>query len=485
MHSLTLAFAAIAALVAPLAVSGQLANYKCDPNSCKLPACKCASLAPPVQNPPQFVLLTFDDAVQEATWAQAQSLINRKNPNGCQARATWYTQVLYSDPYLVTQWYAQGNEVADHTVTHTPPFTGTYAEFEGMRKWVNELAGIPLGKVTGVRFPFLNYTQEALEMLGKMGFTYETSMSAFDADAVWPYTLDFGTVNDCLGQINLCQKQLSVKGLWEIPMYGFGGSDGKQHLMDPFNDPTPQAPSLTPDALLNDYKATFDRHYNAQRAPFGGYFHPIWLGKGQPPAVPAGDAKLAAVAAFLDYALSKPDTWMVTGQQLIEYMKNPVPASQLAAQPYMSCTPNPAPPTTICNGLAANPTGNAAPEACSLPEGPFRSCYGCPSTTPTLADPSGATTSKRCRIPTTCDTLWWDPVGCTCMCTGDSCKWNDTSRPVNLDPASLNSANNTQNGGQGGNSTGGGKGKTGNGAGNVQVGFWTLMAGAAAAVFGL
>ncbi|KND01852.1 uncharacterized protein SPPG_03642 [Spizellomyces punctatus DAOM BR117] len=465
------------ALLASSVVTAQLSNYNCDPNACKPPACRCASLAPPVANPPQFLLLTFDDAVQEATWQQAQSLLNRKNPNGCTVKSTWYTQVNFSDPFLVTQWYAQGNEVADHTITHTPPFTGTYAEVEGMRKWVNELAGIPLGKITGFRFPFLNYTKDALEMLTKMGFEYETSMSAFDSDAVWPYTLDYGTVNDCLGIINLCGQTMQTKGLWEIPMYGFVGSDGKQHLMDPFNDPLPTAPSLTPEQLTNDYKATFDKHYNGQKAPFGVYVHPIWLGKGVPPSVPDGTAKLAAIAAFLDYALSRPDTWMVTGAQLIQYMKNPVPASQLGAQPYMSCTPNPAPPTGICNGLGGNGTGNAAPEACNPPEGPFRTCYGCPSAYPSLANPSPQSTSTRCRLPTTCDTLWWDPVGCKCLCTSDACKWNDSARPINLDPASLNAVNKTGGGSGSANSN-----TKGNGAGSLQAGIVTLAAGVVATI---
>ncbi len=95
------------------AVNGQdpLASYSC-PASCRLPACRCASRTPPVANPPQFLLLTYDDSVQENIWAPATNLFrNRRNPNGCAAKATFYAQVDYSDPYLLTQWYAMGNEV--------------------------------------------------------------------------------------------------------------------------------------------------------------------------------------------------------------------------------------------------------------------------------------------------------------------------------------------------------------------------------------
>ncbi len=37
----------------------------------------------------------------------------------------------------------------------------------------------------------------------------------------------------------------------------------------------------------------------------------------------------ADVGKFLDYALSKPDVWVVTHQQLLDWMEAPVPASQM------------------------------------------------------------------------------------------------------------------------------------------------------------
>ena len=47
-------------------VDGNIAfqGYSCDPAACKLPTCSCASMNSPVANPPQFVVLTFDDAIQ-------------------------------------------------------------------------------------------------------------------------------------------------------------------------------------------------------------------------------------------------------------------------------------------------------------------------------------------------------------------------------------------------------------------------------------
>ncbi|KAI8587646.1 hypothetical protein BDZ88DRAFT_424779 [Geranomyces variabilis] len=430
----------LAALLGASVVAAQLGpTYKCDPAVCKPPACRCASTAAPVANPPQFLMLTFDDSIQDSVWTQAQSLIaNRKNPNGCPARATWYTQVFYSDPYLTQTWYAQGNEIADHTIDHITP-TGTYQQVEGMRKWANELAGIPLGQIKGFRYPFLNYSAESIAMLTKMGFEYESSMSASGGDVVWPYTLDYGTVNDCLGINPLCGVNLNATGLWEVPMYGTTGPDGAQHLMDPYNDA-----GVTPEATTANYRTAFDAHYAGTHVPFGVYLHPQWLGKTAPnptnPAVTAdGTPKLNAVAAFLDYAMSRPNTWMITASQMVEYMKNPVPADQLTAQPYMSCTPNPPLPTNICNGVAgATAAGAAAPETCNLITGAFKTCYGCPVSAPTLQDPSPAkVNTARFPLPKTCDSLWWDPVTGKCTCTADGCKYTDTARAINMDPNSI------------------------------------------------
>ena len=89
-----------------------LSGYSCDASKCRLPSCHCASKTPPIANPPQFLMLTFDDSIQASTLPQAQDLFKSlTNPNGCPARATWFTQVFYSDPFLATQWYAQGNEM--------------------------------------------------------------------------------------------------------------------------------------------------------------------------------------------------------------------------------------------------------------------------------------------------------------------------------------------------------------------------------------
>jgi hypothetical protein len=141
-------------------------------------------------------------------------LLNRNNPNGCPVQTTFFAQVAYTDPYLLTQWYANGHEVADHSFTHGVPFAGNYTELEANRAWVNSYAGIPRQAIRGVRFPFRNFTQTSIEMIAALGFEYDSSMAARGADTTWPYTLDHGVITECNGQITLCGKQINAKGLW-------------------------------------------------------------------------------------------------------------------------------------------------------------------------------------------------------------------------------------------------------------------------------
>ena len=389
-HSISLVFAMLCSLVA----GQEFPGYNC-PSSCALPSCKCASKASPVQNPPQFILVTFDDGVNSQIFPTALGLFsNRKNPNGCQPGGTFFAQATYTDPYLLTQWYAAGHEVGDHSFTHgipvtasnPSPFAGNKTEILGTLNWMHQYGGIPAGKIRGVRFPYRNYTAQSLTDVRSWGFTYDSSMSVgVGGDtSIWPYTLDYGVVSECTDRTNLpqlCGKPLSIKGLWEIPMYQTSSPQGV-HLMDVYNDYGLTSAQTTSTLLTN-----FQQHYSGSRAPFGVYTHPNWMTAAVNPA--SGAANLKAVSDFLDKAMANPDVWMVTGSQLIEYMKNPVPASQLGNQPYMKCGYKPA--ANICNGASSSQGVQSCPGLNTL----FNVSF---STVPPFSNP---TLFAPCRLATT------------------------------------------------------------------------------------
>lgn len=143
--------------------------------------------------------------------------------------------------------------------------------------------------------------------------------------------------------------------------------------------------------------------------------------------------------------MSSPDVWMVTHQQLLQYMQNPVPNTELSSQPYMQCNQNPKPPTNICNGVDGS---TIQPQTCPLPDGIFRSCYGCPPQYPTLSNPAPQPIEVvPCPVSRTCDTKFWDSSSCKCLCTKPECELDSDARPISLDPNSMNdrSAGNSKN----------------------------------------
>ncbi|KAL1917517.1 uncharacterized protein VTP21DRAFT_3910 [Calcarisporiella thermophila] len=407
MHNLTI----LAGLAACTLAFAQQSAYSCDPNQCKLPSCLCASPNPPngiaPANAPQFLTITFDDSIQQGLMKTAYTLLNRKNPNGCPARGTWFVSIQYTDMGLVTQWYAAGHEVADHTVTHVGD--PSEQEIASCKSILNSFAGIPKSRIAGFRAPFLNYSIETLSRIVKQGMMYDSSASAQADDAYWPYTLDHGLANDCWK--GFCDPgKVKFPGLWEIPMHDLvEGGQKPPHLMDPYLE-------VPPDQFLQLLKDNFNRHYSGGRQPFGIYVHPLHLTPNMGPRDPT--QFMNALTQFLDWAMAQPDVWMVNNQQLLEWMLNPVPKGELGAQKYMACDV-PKLGREICNGLDDNGDGQideGVLESCNFQTGLFRTCYGCPSQLPSLENPlPPRVASNRFPISDECETVFWDPMANQCL----------------------------------------------------------------------
>ncbi|CAO3632042.1 unnamed protein product [Cunninghamella blakesleeana] len=386
--------------------------YSCDPNTCKLPNCHCASTSPPgglaAKDVPQFVVITFDDSVQAKLLQTANTMLNVKNPNGCGAKGTWYVSMEYTDFSLVQQWYANGNEVADHTFSHVG--SPSAQEIAAAKSMLHEYAGIPYGKLKGFRAPFLNYTAETLSNIQQQGFVYDTSATATIDDCYWPYTLDNGMANDCW--TGICDTgKVKLNGIWEFPMYAVMDNANTPQLMDVY-----LAGSV---ADVNAWSTTnFERHYNGNRQPFGIYVHPTHLTNY--PGTPDVSSLLNGVVSFIKSLEGKQDVWFVTNDQLLQWMQNPVPASQLSNQPYMKCDlPNTG--KEICNGLenitisTEGVASGSLLQSCNFNVTNWHTCYNCPNAAPTLETPvppvgvQSTDPNYRKPVPDNCDSIWWDP----------------------------------------------------------------------------
>lgn len=215
-----LRFGLLAAVCVSLA---QSSADRCDPSRCRLPDCYCGGnnipggLSP--QDIPQFVLLTFDDAVNDLNKQFFKELFEeRYNPNGCPIKSTFYVSHEWTDYSQVQDLYADGHEIASHTVTHSH---GTNFNEE---KWANEVvgeaemlvryAGVNPRDIKGMRAPFLAVGGDTMfNMLNRYGFYYDSSMSV--SAPSWPYTLEYKMPHSCA--VKPCPKQ-SHPGMWEIPM---------------------------------------------------------------------------------------------------------------------------------------------------------------------------------------------------------------------------------------------------------------------------
>jgi len=429
-------------------------SYNCDPNQCKLPKCNCASTNPPggisPSDTPMFVVFTADDAIQQYTIDAVKNILGgRKNPNGCPVKMTYYTSLNYTDFSLVTDWYVAGNEIADHTMTHVG--TPGSDEINGNLIALNNLAGIPLSSIQGFRAPFLAYSNETLQLLAEAGFTYDSSATSSirvtdpNTDAYWPYTLDNGLANDCFNQ-GLCNGEPKIPGFWEVPMYATFDNDGI-HLMDVWLDTANGATKVNDSATLEYLKSTFTDHYSGKRVPFGLYTHPIHIAAGVP-GLPTPNSTINMINEFIDWTQEQADVWIVSNEQLLAWMQNPKPISQLDEVEAFKC-PTPQVSEKICNGIPDNEEGLL--ETCPFADFPWKTCYGCPiqQVSPSNPNPPQATQDgqqPRFRLPGNCSTPFWDPINGVCLCQNDACQFADNSRAIGPNGANLTSGQGNDDG---------------------------------------
>jgi len=225
-------------------------------------------------------------------------------------------------------------------------------------------------------------------------------------------------------------------------MYAFFDKRGVNgpHLMDPWLDSANGESQPNDTATLEYMQATFTAHYTGNRQPIGLYTHPIHLSTTYPGVNPSLST-INMINQFIDWAQNQQDVWIVSNEQLLDWVQHPVPASNLDSIESLKCsTPQVDSSTKICNGIPQNEAGLLS--HCDFPDFPFFTCYGCPVVTPSPGnpDPPQATsdgTAARFRLPNNCSTPFWDPIAGHCICTSSTCAFTDNSRPVGPNGANL------------------------------------------------
>ncbi|CAD7079973.1 unnamed protein product [Hermetia illucens] len=274
----------------------------------------------PVESLPQIVLLTFDDSVNDLNKQLYSDLFEkgRVNPNGCPITATFYVSHEWTDYSQVQNLYAEGHEMASHTVSHS------FGEQFSQKKWTREIAGqreilsayggVKLSDVRGMRAPFLSIGgNKMFKMLYDSNFTYDSSMPVYEnRPPSWPYTLDYKIFHDCM--IPPCPTK-SYPGVWEVPMVMWQDLNGGRCSMGDACANPPDAENVTKMLMKN-----FDRHYSTNRAPFGLFYHAAWFTQ---PHHKEGFIK------FLDTINAMDDVWIVTNWQMLQWVRDPTPLSRI------------------------------------------------------------------------------------------------------------------------------------------------------------
>jgi len=310
-----------------------------------------------------MILLTFDDSINTESWAVMKEILDAglKNPNGCNIRTTWFTSWDATSCPSVFEYVSRGQELADHTVSHKG-----YApidEISRARRLCVQCTSLDESEIFGFRPPLFQHAPWTLDALSVLNFSYlSTNTDSYTnfgsaeklGNKFWPYTLDYGMQGECTAH---CDYSARNPGLWSISMnsldeYRSGANLGMPlQLMDP---------DLSVTELQNLYWNNLLLHYNGNRSPFGIWLHPSWF-KGKP-------ERITWLIQFLTAALSLPDVWVVSGQDVISYMKHPI-ASGTTNVPFVCPqTSSSPPPMNLPRPSAATPPLPPPPMQQPLPE---------------------------------------------------------------------------------------------------------------------
>ncbi|CAD6185566.1 unnamed protein product [Caenorhabditis auriculariae] len=372
----------------------------CDEARCRLPSCFCTSTgrkAPgnlPPHETPQFIVLSFDDAVNGKTFPDYKALFEQvlyRNPNGCPIKGSFFISHEWTN-YDAVEWLVQKNqEIASNSISHVSlegePASRWLNEMDGQRRILSKFASAPEESILGMRAPQLALGgDEQFEMMSRAGFLYDNSMSAnpgINGEPFWPQTLDYTVAWPCYE--DSCPKS-SFTGVWEVPLNQFYGAYMRQ--IDSYRRSSMIRAAVDLNNTVEELTAmmisNFDRSYSSNRAPYVLSLNADFL------QLNGRNSGMKALRNFLGEAMANQDVYVVTFKQLIDWMKEPVPISQMSKSEAVRC------PTTF----SQNPSLRATCEkpnkcmyntpALGSSEHQFLTCSPCPALYPWLENPVGS-----------------------------------------------------------------------------------------------
>lgn len=335
---------------------------------------------------PQFVTLTFDDAVNVANMAFYRELLEghrRKNKkNGCGIAATFFVSHEYTDYAAVNQLYSWGNEIALHSISHrtAPDYWHTInstqweREVSDQKRMMQEFANVPAANVNGVRGPFLHTGGDQGFRMLQQHFKYDCTLVhqrvRGSEDPVFPYTMDFGFGRNCM--VHPCP-ELKYPGLWVMPMNVlFRKRLGQEYPCAMADACLPQP--ITANDTFEYLRSNFEEdYYKNKRAPFPLFVHEAYL---------RHPDRKQGYLQFIDWLLEKDDVYIVTISEVLDFMQNPKPLgtyNQQSCPGRLSPARSTCPKSRTCN-YKKTPLGG---------DRYMTTCSQCPKNYPWVGNPMG------------------------------------------------------------------------------------------------
>ncbi|KAJ8304906.1 hypothetical protein KUTeg_018489 [Tegillarca granosa] len=309
-----------------------LGNNKCQP-----PDCFCCRDTMPIQvkQVPQMVFFTFDDAIapQVANFYRKLFDSKRKNPNGCPVKMTLFISHANTVYRIVREFYNKGMEIGAHSVSHKNMNKRTFKnEAKRQKENLARKAGVPISKIKGWRSPFLKPLGDIQpNTLKELGYDYDATLtigkSDLQSNAPIPFTLDYGWPYRC--KIKPCPRT-SHKGFWEVPVVTL--MDYKEDYECVYVDGC-TFPPPNEDAAFKFLWKNFESYYNNNRAPFGINMHASWF---------YYPDRLRAMDRFIKELGKLNDVYIVSVSQVISWLRQPTPLSQIDSFEPWGCGLKPA-----------------------------------------------------------------------------------------------------------------------------------------------
>jgi len=338
-----------------------------------------------VKNSPQFVVLGFDDNTVSDGINWAINLFeNKKNHDNSKALASFYMNTAGLDSYiedaptnLLTAMQAlkdTDHEIGNHTYNHHQGLNQSQIIALTQEQWNKSLTDCeeklknPVGAlqsdITGFRSPYLLYTQNALNVLKTKKYLYDCSIEEgysqqFDGKNFrWPYQLNEGSPGHNESWYANPENPNSitidaVEGLWELPVYvlmvpkdseceKYSITKGlwqrikdkmpylSDHKITSFDYNLWHLAELNKEEVLGILKYNLDLRLEGNRAPmtFGAHTQ-YYVGNWSQYAPNATTTQMQeAISEFIEYALSKPEVRVTTGNNVIKWCQNPTALPQ-------------------------------------------------------------------------------------------------------------------------------------------------------------